>query len=132
VIKQLKLAIDYFASSVPSVANVGFVWHFPRAKRGRKRVKGRKPIELCGLFLDLNIEFSGGHLVRFGPPKLLSSTETLARFSESSLSGRTFMPLSLSLLSERVTALALRAPDIRSGPPKAATSSASHETRSST
>jgi len=33
VIKQLKLAIDYFASSVPSVVNVGFVWHFPRAKR---------------------------------------------------------------------------------------------------
>jgi hypothetical protein len=100
--------------------------------KGRKRLKGRKPIELRGLFLDLNIEFSGGHLVRFGPPKLLSSTETLARFSESSLSGRAFMPLSLSLLSERVTALALRAPDIRSGPPKSATSSVSHEKRSST
>jgi hypothetical protein len=65
--------------------------------KGRKRVKSLKPIELRGLFLDLNIEFSGGHLVRFGRPKLLSSTETLARFSGSSLSGRAFMPLSLSL-----------------------------------
>jgi len=96
------------------------------------RVKGRKPVELRGLFLDLNIGFSGGHLIRFGPPKLLSSPETLARFSESSVSGRAFMPLSLTLLSERVTALALRAPDIRSGPSKSATSGASHGIRSST
>jgi hypothetical protein len=82
------------------------------------RLRGRKPIELRGLFLDLNIQFAGGHLVRFGPPKLLSSTDTLAKFSESTSSGRTFIPLSLSLLSERVIFLALRAPEIRSGPPK--------------
>jgi hypothetical protein len=81
-------------------------------------IKGHKPIELRGLYLDLNIEFSGGHLVRFGPPQLLSSIETLVRFSENTVSGRAFTPLSLSLLSEQVTALALRAPDIRSGPPK--------------
>jgi hypothetical protein len=82
------------------------------------RIKGHNPIELHGLFLDLNIEFAGGHLVRFGPPKLLSATETLARFSEGTSSGRVFIPLSLSLLSERVIALALRAPNIRSGPHK--------------
>jgi len=61
------------------------------------RIKGHNPIEFRGLFLDLNIEFAGGHLVRFGPPKLLSSTETLARFSEGTSSGRAFMPLSLSV-----------------------------------
>jgi len=77
-----------------------------------------EPVELRGLYLDLNIEFAGGHLVRFGPPKLLSSTETLLRFSKSAVSGRAFLPLALSLLSERVAALALRAPEIRSGPPK--------------
>lgn len=88
------------------------------------RIKGHNPIELRGLFLDLNIEFAGGHLVRFGPPKLLSSTETLVRFSEGASSGRAFIPLSLSLLSERVIALARRAPDIRSGPPKSSISAA--------
>jgi hypothetical protein len=88
------------------------------------RIKAHNPIELRGLFLDLNIEFAGGHLVRFGPPKLLSSTETLARFSEGTSSGRAFIPLNLSLLSERVIALALRAPDIRSGPPKSSISAA--------
>jgi hypothetical protein len=82
------------------------------------KVKGYKPIELRGLFLDLNIQFAGGHSVRFGPPKLLSSADTLAKFSESTSSARAFMPLSLSLLSERVILLALRAPEIRSGPPK--------------
>ncbi len=88
------------------------------------RIKGHNPIEFRGLFLDLNIEFAGGHLVRFGPPKLLSSAETLARFSEATSSGRAFMPLSLSPLSERIIALALRAPDIRSGPPRSSISAA--------
>jgi hypothetical protein len=36
------------------------------------------PIELRGCFLDLGIRFSGGRLVRFGPPKLLSPREALA------------------------------------------------------
>jgi hypothetical protein len=83
-----------------------------------------EPIELRGLYLDLNIEFAGGHLVRFGPPKLLSSAETLVRFSKSTISGRAFLPLALSLLSERVIALALRAPQVHSGPPKSSISAA--------
>lgn len=86
------------------------------------KVRGYEPIELRGLFLDLNIQFAGGHLVSFGPPKLLSSRDTLARFSEGTLLGRSFIPLSLSLLSERVTLLALRVPEVRSGPPKSSAS----------
>jgi hypothetical protein len=77
------------------------------------KIGNRKPIELRGLFLDLGIRFSGGHLVRFGPPKLLSSSESLRQFSQGA---GPFRPMSLSLLSERIIALALRAPDIRSGP----------------
>jgi hypothetical protein len=87
-------------------------------------VKGCEPIELRGLFLDLNIQFAGGHLVSFGRPKLLSSTETLARFSKSADLGRAFLPLALSLLSERVIALALRAPEVHSGPPKSSIAAA--------
>jgi hypothetical protein len=95
------------------------------------KVMGHKPIELRGLFLNLNIQFAGGHLVRFGPPKLLSSADTLAKFSEGTSSGRAFMPLSLSLLSERVILLALRAPKIRSGPPKSSGSAGRLKTRRS-
>jgi hypothetical protein len=76
-----------------------------------------QPVELRGLYLDLNIEFAGGQLVRFGPPRLLSSSETLVRFSKGPNLGRAFLPLALSFLSEQVSALALRAPDVRSGPP---------------
>jgi hypothetical protein len=90
-----------------------------------------EPVELRGLYLDLDIEFGGGHLVHFGPPKLLSSAETLMRFSNSTISGRAFLPLALSLLSERVTALALRAPEVRSGPPKSSISAASLKIRQS-
>jgi hypothetical protein len=74
------------------------------------------PIELRGLFLDLDIKFSGGHLVRFGPPKLLSPIKALELFNEGAMTGRTFLPMSLSLLSEKVVTLALAAPRIRSGP----------------
>jgi len=79
------------------------------------RINSRKPIELRGLFLDLKIQFAGGHLERFGPPSLLSPAKALARFGESALSAPAFVPFNLSLLSEQVVALALRAPDIRSG-----------------
>jgi hypothetical protein len=82
------------------------------------KFNGHKPIEYRGLFLDLNILFSGGNLVHFGPPRVLSPAETLARFGERSAFGQTFMPLSLSVLAELVVAVALRAPEIHSGPLK--------------
>jgi hypothetical protein len=72
-----------------------------------------KPIELRGLFLDLGIQFSGGQLVHFGPPKLLSPYEALRRFSRST---GPFLPIRLSFLSEHVVVLAQRAPEIHSGP----------------
>ena len=80
------------------------------------KVNGRKPIEFRGLFLDLNIKFSGGDLVHFGPPKLLSSAEALERSNQSIAFARPLLPMNLSRLSEEIIALALRAPNIRSGP----------------
>ncbi len=87
-----------------------------RSSTGRPiviKIRGQEPIELRGLFLDLGIRFSGGRLVRFGPPKLLSSSEIMRQFSRATAP---FLPMNLSLLSERVVALALHAPDIRCGP----------------
>jgi hypothetical protein len=80
------------------------------------KAKNHVPVELRGLFLDLNIKFSGGRLLRFGPPRLLSPIEALDRFGEGALAAQTFLPMNLSLLSEKIVALALAAPRIRSGP----------------
>jgi len=74
-----------------------------------------KTIEIRGVFLDLRIIFRGGHLIRIGPPRLLSSIGALGEFSQSV--GPSLL-ICLSDLSGRIVALALRAPDIRSGPSK--------------
>jgi hypothetical protein len=79
-------------------------------------LKGHPPIRIRGVFLDLQLNFSGGKLVRFGPPKLLSPSEALATYAGRDLAARALLPLNLSLLSERVIALSLRAPAIRRGP----------------
>jgi hypothetical protein len=65
---------------------------------------------LSGVFLDLQINFSGGRLVRFGPPKVISPAEALQSFAERDLAARAFLPINLSNLAERVIALARRAP----------------------
>jgi hypothetical protein len=79
-------------------------------------IRRRAPIKMRGVFLDLQMNFSGGKLVRFGPPRALSASEAVAIFAERDLAARAFLPLNLSLLSERVIALSLRAPLIRRGP----------------
>jgi hypothetical protein len=80
-------------------------------------VRNHAPIELHGLFLDLRIKFSAGRLVRFGPPKMLSSVEALALFSKGISGGRALQLRNLSLLSEQLAALAIAASQTRSGPP---------------
>lgn len=80
------------------------------------RAIGHSPIPLRGMFLDLQINFSGGKLVKFGPPKLLSPFEALTIFAQRDVAARALLPINLSLLSERLVATALRAPPIRRGP----------------
>jgi hypothetical protein len=77
---------------------------------------GHVPIRMRGAFVDLQINFSGGKLVKFGPPKLLSPFEALTAFAERDIAARAFLPINLSLLSERLISTALRAPLIRRGP----------------
>jgi hypothetical protein len=79
---------------------------------------GRKPFVARGVFLDLQIDFAGGTLTAFGPPRLLSSYDAFEVFVESELAGRALLPINLSLLAERLVAAALRAPSVRSGPSK--------------
>jgi hypothetical protein len=76
---------------------------------------GNSPVHLRGVFLDLQINFSGGKLVRFGPPKLLSPFEAIRVYGERDVAARALLPINLSLLSERIVSTALRAPVIRKG-----------------
>jgi hypothetical protein len=73
-------------------------------------------IEFRGMFLDLDIRFSGGRLSHFRPPRLLTSFEALDVFSKASLPGRVFLPMNLSMLAERVMGLALAATIAQGGP----------------
>jgi hypothetical protein len=77
---------------------------------------GHPPIRVRGMFLDLQINFSGGELVKFGPPKALSPVEAIAIFAERDIAPRALLPINLSLLSERLVSAALRAPVIKRGP----------------
>jgi hypothetical protein len=69
-----------------------------------------RQIELRGLFMDLGIRFSGGRMVRFGPPRLLSPIQVLMQFARRDRSADVFLPINLSLLAERVVRLALSPP----------------------
>jgi len=79
-------------------------------------VPGRRPICVRGVFLDLQIDFSGGRLRSFGPPKLLSPFEAVSFFAERDVAARALLPINLSRLSERLVSAALHAPPIRRGP----------------
>lgn len=80
-------------------------------------LKSRQQLELRGLFLDLDIKFSGGQLLHFGPPKLLPPAKALVIFDESTAPDRRFLPLNLSRLAEQIVALAMSALPDGSEPP---------------
>lgn len=89
-----------------------------RELRARINVQAPRPasIEVRGVFLDLQINFSGGTLTGFGPPRLLSPFEGLAAFAERDIAARAILPINISLLSERLASTAFQAPLIRTGP----------------
>lgn len=74
------------------------------------RARGFGSIRTRGVFLDLGINYSGGKLTKFGPPKPLSPFEALVAFVERDSAARAFLPINLSLLSERIVLRALQAP----------------------
>ena len=88
------------------------------------------PIVARGVFLDLQIDFSGGVLTRFGPPVLLSPSQALATFvNQEDVAARALLPLNLSVLAERVVLTALRAPRVRRGPHSVANNARGRKSR---
>lgn len=116
----LTLRVYYFVpdSLLAEIARFRSVlWrYFRRAYTERKgengtpiivRANGHTAIHLKGVFLDLKMNFSGGRLTKFGPPKLLSPFEALTVFARQDIAARAFQPINLSSLAERVISTAL-------------------------
>jgi hypothetical protein len=76
--------------------------------------------KMTGLYLDLQIHYSGGQLVEFGPPKELTPFEALREIVTADGPARTTIPVNLSMLAARVVECAAKAPDIRRGPSRKA------------
>jgi hypothetical protein len=65
-------------------------------------VPGGALLKLRGTFLDLQLDFAGGRLTKFGPPRLLSPMEALKLFAQSDIASRPFLPINLSSLAEKL------------------------------
>ena len=68
-----------------------------------------------GLFLDLNIRYSAGQAIQFGPPKALSPFEALSVFARSEIAGRSYLPLNITAVAQMITERARQTPTIRRG-----------------
>jgi hypothetical protein len=72
-------------------------------------------IEVLGVYLDLQMKFSGRQLVSFGPPRLVRPWVALQEFVDTSDSSRPVLPVHISALAAQIAELAIRAPQIRRG-----------------
>ena len=79
------------------------------------KMLGKPSLNLRGIFLDLQMHFAGGRLVRFGPPKILSAYDAFGIYAKNEIASRAFLPINLSLLAEQIVETALQAPLIRAG-----------------
>jgi hypothetical protein len=68
-----------------------------------------------GLFLDLNIRYSGGRMVEFGPPRAMSPFEALGLYARSELPGRSSLPLNVTAVAELIVSRTRVLPSIRRG-----------------
>jgi hypothetical protein len=65
---------------------------------GPKRTK----IAVEGYFLDLNIRYSGGRLVEFGPPRTISPFEAITAYAQAAVPARSYLPLNLSVVARHI------------------------------
>lgn len=96
-------------------------WRRATGVGAKIRVEGASTsFEVQGAFLDLQINYNGGALASFGPPRLLSPSEAIKVYATSTPAARAMLPIKLSDLAESIVELAGRAPSVRSGPEKSA------------
>jgi len=67
------------------------------------------------LFLDLNIRYSAGQVVQFGPPKALSPFEAMRVFAHSEIAARSYLPLNITRVAQMIAERTRQAPTIPRG-----------------
>jgi hypothetical protein len=84
---------------------------------------GGLKIRMNGLYLDLNIRYSAGQIVAFGPPKAISPFEAVSLYAHSEGPSRSYLPLCVSAVAGMIVARARIIPPIRRRRAKGAPSS---------
>ncbi len=79
------------------------------------KAPGYGGLQLRGTFLDLQMNYSGGKLQKFGPPRLVPPLEAITIYTQHDVAARAFLPIQLSRLSERLVSAALRVPPLSRG-----------------
>lgn len=72
-------------------------------------------ITVGGLYLDLNIRYSAGHMIAFGPPRALSPFEAVSMFASARIPARAYLPLNVTAVAEMIVEHARVLPSIRRG-----------------
>ncbi len=82
------------------------------------QVLAKGHVEFCmsGIYLDLQIRYTRGHILKFGPPRVVSPLDALRLFAGTRSVGQPHVPFNLSALALDVVAFAQQAPNIRRGP----------------
>lgn len=74
---------------------------------------GRPRTIVTGLFLDLNIRYSAGQMIEFGPPKALSPFEALVTYAQAEVPARSYLPLNVTDVAEMVVDRTRILPSVR-------------------
>jgi hypothetical protein len=74
---------------------------------------GGKRAIVGGLFLDLNIRYSAGQMIEFGPPKIVSPFEAILTYTGSDAPARSYLPLNVTAVARMVTTHSRTLPPIR-------------------
>jgi hypothetical protein len=63
-----------------------------------------RQMTITGIFLDLNIRYSAGRMVGFGPPQALSPFDALKIYVESPIPARSYLPLNVTAVAAMIVA----------------------------
>ena len=68
-----------------------------------------------GLYLDLNIRYSAGQMIEFGPPRAISPFEAVSVFAHADAPARSYLPLNVSTVADMIITRTRNLPTIRRG-----------------
>ncbi len=70
-------------------------------------------LDIKGAYLDLNIRYSSGRIIEFGPPRLMSPLDAVRIYLLSEIPARCYLPLNLSVVADRIIMKAQALPPVR-------------------